>query len=243
MHRGYRVVGIECSPIMAAQLRDRFKDEIADGRFVLLEVGVAAENGEMEFWVSEQHEWSSFDRTIASRNGKAHHAVPVATRRFADIVGEHGVAHFCKIDIEGNDHFCLLGMTPETAPDYISIEMSHRRGDEDIELLSGLGYTRFKIVSQVTRAPPYRLTTWLGYSLPAGRSARVRNAVKRLFGIPKVGEWTFARGSSGVMGPETAGGWHNKEWALKRWRFLHDVDKKFSMRGLGEWFDIHATKD
>lgn len=50
LSRGFRVVGIECSPVMVEGLRDRFKDEIADGRLVLLNVGVASHNGEMVFF-------------------------------------------------------------------------------------------------------------------------------------------------------------------------------------------------
>ncbi len=54
LSRGYRVVGIECSPVMIENLRERFEQEIADGRLVLLNVGVASHNGEMEFWVSDK---------------------------------------------------------------------------------------------------------------------------------------------------------------------------------------------
>jgi FkbM family methyltransferase len=242
LHRGYKVVGIEASPVMAEQLRERFKTEIAQERFKLLVVGVAEQTGEMEFWLSDMHEWSSFDRTIASRNGTPHRAIRVPTQRFSDIVAEHGIPYFCKIDIEGNDRFCLLGMTRETAPPYISIEMNHESGDGDLELLRSLGYTRFKIISQVTRAQPYRLTTWLGYALPAKASDLLRKVVKRTVGKSRIDGWKFNYGSSGSFGPDTSGPWHDFSWALSKWRFLSDIDKRYAARGLGEWFDVHAMK-
>jgi FkbM family methyltransferase len=242
LHRGYRVVGIEASPVMSAQLQARFPGEIAEGRLILLTVGVAEQNGEMQFWQSQVHEWSSFDRSIASRDGTPHHAIMVPTRTFSDIVAEYGVPFFCKIDIEGNDRLCLHGMTVDSSPPYISIEMSHSHGDQDIALLRDLGYTQFKLFSQVTRAQPYRLTTWLGYALPAKASGLLRRVVKRLLGGRKHGDWMFAYGSSGDFGPDTPGPWHDVDWALARWRFLHDIDKRHASGGLGEWFDVHARK-
>lgn len=243
LNRGFRVVGIECSPVMASRLRERFASEIADGRLVLLDVGVASENGEMEFWMSDQTEWSSFDRSIASRNGTPHRAIKVQTRRFSEILAEQGLPFYCKIDIEGNDRLCLEGMTRDTAPPYVSIEMNHQSGDRDIALLRELGYDRFKIVSQVTMTQPNRLLTFLGYALPRRWVTPFQTRVKRLLGVGQIDGWEFKRGSSGPFAEETPGRWHDANWALRRWKFLHDIDKRFAARGLGNWFDIHATRN
>ncbi len=242
LSRGFRVVGIECSPVMVEELRDRFKDEIADGRLVLLNVGVASHSGEMEFWMSDRHEWSSFDREIASRNGTPHRAVMVQTRHFSEILAEQGVPYFCKIDIEGHDRLCLEGMTKDTAPPYISIELNHRSGDKDIELLRDLGYQRFKIVSQVTLAQPNKLITTLGYALPIRWARLLQRRVRSTFGVERVGSWNFKFGSSGAFAEDTPGKWHDVKWALQRWKFLHDLDSRYSAKGLGDWFDIHASK-
>lgn len=243
LSRGYRVVGIECSPVMIENLRERFEQEIADGRLVLLNVGVASHNGEMEFWVSDQHEWSSFDRTIASRNGTPHRAVAVQTRRFSEILAEQGIPFFCKIDIEGHDRLCLEGMTKDTAPPYISIEMSHQSGDRDIELLRDLGYDRFKIVSQATLTQPSSLLTTLGYALPKRFARSLQRKVRRLLGAGNQDGWVFKVGSSGPFAEESPGRWHDVKWALRRWRFLHDLDRRYAAGGLGDWFDVHATKN
>ena len=243
LSRGFRVVGIECNPVMVEELRGRFAREIAEGTLVLLNVGVASDNGEMEFWVSDQHEWSSFDRSIASRNGTPHRAVTVRTRRFGEILAEQGVPFFCKIDIEGHDRLCLEGMTPETAPRYLSIEMNHRSGDSDIELLRALGYQRFKIISQATLAQPIRSLTTLGYALPKRWGGLLQRMSRSLLGVPRLDGWEFKHGSSGAFAEDTPGPWHDANWALERWKFLHDLDSRYAAKGLGDWFDVHAARD
>src|SRR4051812_24616485 len=80
---GYRVVGVEASPLAVQTIGARFKAEIAQGRYILVPVGIAESDGVTPFWVCDDHPpWSSFDRDIASRNGSRHHQVEVQTRSF-----------------------------------------------------------------------------------------------------------------------------------------------------------------
>lgn len=239
---GYRVIGIEANPVLADPLRDKFAAEIDAGRFTLLNIGVAATEGELEFWLSDHAEWSSFSREIASRNATTHRAVMVPTRLFADIVDEYGVPYYCKIDIEGNDSLCLMGLTPETAPPYISIEMSHAQAGADLELLRDLRYDKFKVISQRTRTQPTRLEAWLGYALPPKWSRRVRLRIRNWFGVHSVGAWKFAANSSGPFAEKTPGRWRSYGATVRMWRFLRDVDRRYSKEGVGDWFDIHACK-
>jgi Methyltransferase FkbM domain len=77
-----------------------------------------------------------------------HHAIPVDCISIMDIVDEFGVPDYMKIDIEGNDRICIAGLTKAAAPPYISIEMDHTPGDEDIQRLADLGYRGFKVICQ-----------------------------------------------------------------------------------------------
>jgi FkbM family methyltransferase len=168
IHRGYKVLGIEANPVMVSLLQDKFSREIESGTFTLLNFGIAKNEGEFEFWVCDDPpEWSSFDRGIASRNDAKHHSVMVKTRRFFDIITEHGVPFYCKIDMEGHDRLCLTSLTPKLTPEYISIEMAHKDGDVDISLLHDLGYRKFKIISQITWAQPTGLFTSVAFGMPA----------------------------------------------------------------------------
>lgn len=239
---GYRVLGIEANPDLAERLKDRFAREIREHQYILLNAGIAETEGQLDFWVSEISEWSSFNKEIASRNGTLHRSVTIPTRRFASVIREFGVPLYCKIDIEGNDRLCLIDLAPETAPSYVSIEMSHSDADVDLELLRKLGYKRYKIVSQVTRAQPIPLLMSMGYRLPTFFNRALRYATRKAFGVETKNGWKFQLGSSGSFGEDTPGSWHSCDHVRRTWKTLKDIDARFGTRGLAEWFDIHAAR-
>ena len=243
LSRGYRVVGVEASPPLADKLRLKFQEQIQEGRYTLLDVGVADQDGTAEFWMSDVTEWSSFDKSIASRNGTSHRAVQVPTRKFSSIVDEFGIPFYCKVDIEGNDRFCLTGFITETAPPYLSIEMSHKNGGLDLDLLDALGYRYFKIISQVTRAQPMPWLMRFDGLLPSGFPRKVfRETIKRTFGVRTLEGWKFSWGSSGAFGEDTPGPWHSLNEVRKLWKLLNEIDERAGENGLGEWFDFHAKR-
>ena len=58
-----------------------------------------------------------------------------------------GVPYYVKVDIEGADRHCILDLTAEQHPDYVSFEI----GNDAMELMKHLaltGYSRFKSISQ-----------------------------------------------------------------------------------------------
>jgi FkbM family methyltransferase len=240
--RGYRVVGVEANPVLAGLLRTRFAAEILQGSFVLLDVAIGADEGEAEFWVSDTSIWSSLDKQMAAREGRRTRPIVVHTRPFGSIIAEHGVAYYCKVDIEGADRMCLKGLAPETAPQYISVEMSPADAGEDLGLLKALGYTKFKIVGQAARSQPLPWVTSLVYRLPWRLAKLVRDANRRLRGVRSVAGWRFGVNSSGPFAEDTPGPWRTYASALRLWRFLRDIDLRLDARGLHDWFDIHATR-
>jgi FkbM family methyltransferase len=244
LSRGFSVVGIEASPGSVKNLTKRFAKEISDGTFILLNFGIAADEGEFDFWVCDDApEWSSFDRVIASRNGSRHHAVRVKTKRFAHIIGEFGTPFYCKIDIEGNDRACIQDLTPLTAPEYISIEMSHSSGDVDLGILKELGYSQFKIINQWTHAPASRILTSVSPLIGNRARSLLHRVDRRLRGARSDNDWHFTLGSSGPIGHETRGAWSTYSDALSLWSFLRDADRRAGTKGLGDWFDVHARRE
>lgn len=242
LSRGYRVVGVEANPVLVQSLKQKFSDAMADGRFVLENVGIAEHSGEMQFWISDVSEWSSFNRTIASRNGTGHRPIMIQTVTFNDLIEKHGVPYYCKIDIEGNDHLCIDAMRKEGCPPYVSIEMSHGRGGEDLKRLKELGYSDFKIVSQVTRSQPIEILIKAGYVLPRLAARIVRRLTSMTRGVTAVDGYVFRTGSSGSFAEDTPGPWRSYDAVLSTWQFLHDIDRLHGAGGLAEWFDIHARR-
>ena len=99
---GYRVVGSRRAPPMADRLRDQFPAESVP----------VASRCSTSGWRRRKDSWSSGCRitprgrpSTASRLAQrhTHRAVIVPTRLFENIIAEHGVPYYCKIDIEGND--------------------------------------------------------------------------------------------------------------------------------------------
>lgn len=234
LHKGFKVVGIEANPLAVARLRQRFHAEIEAGRYSLLPWGIAQAAGEAPFWVCDDHpEWSSFDRSIASRNGSRHHCVTVTTCRLASVLERFGPATYCKIDIEGNEKLCLEDLTAETRPTFISTEVID--GDRQIETLRRLGYTRFKLISQRTLRQPSMAIAWLKAHVPRWPERLIVTAEAKLMRHRFDGAWRFPGGSSGPFGEATPGAWLAADQALRLHNMLDRNGQDY------EWFDLHAA--
>ncbi|HEY8591761.1 MAG TPA: FkbM family methyltransferase [Sphingomicrobium sp.] len=233
LHKGFRVVGVEASPVAVEKLRSRFAAEIVDGRYVLLAVAIASETGQAPFWVCDDHPpWSSFDRDIAARNGCGHHEVQVETRTFASILQEFGRAAYCKIDIEGNDDLCLAAFSENTRARYVSVELID--GDEQLRLLRDNGYCDFKLISQRSFRQPSPALLRLKAKLPQLARLPISKAEALVRHQPEP-DWRFRGGSSGPFGEATAGPWQGFDEALDMWRAIADLGNDLS-----DWHDIHA---
>jgi FkbM family methyltransferase len=261
LFHGYNVVAIDANPVMIEMARLRFAREIQDKRLTLLNVGISNTPGTETFWVSDKPDWSSFDRTIASRNGTGHRSIHVPVVRFAQLVAEYGVPHYLKIDIEGNDRLCVEALKGRTLPKYISAEsecvgdstlLSDDEATAMLESLRDVGYRRFKLVDQsrprdsegANAAARFgkRLVTRTAHSLIqlAGISAIARRFVHSAR-VANLG-LENSRGSSRRWGEDAPGVWMSFERA--RSVYLQERHAFFAQdRPLYSfWCDWHATK-
>jgi FkbM family methyltransferase len=232
LHKGYRVIGVEASPPAVALLQERFRAEIESGRYTLVPAGIAQSRGRAEFWVCDDWpHWSSFDRTLASRNGARHHKVRVNTCRFSSLLEKFGVPFY---DIEGNDGLCLDDLERDTAPPFISVEASD--GEREIRRLSQIGYSRFKVISQSShRQLPLSLLRFKA-RFPFGVRRSIEKVQLRLWRRRRDGSWRFPAGSSGPFGEESRGEWLSADEAS-------ELNRMFEMgSGHLDWQDIHAAR-
>jgi FkbM family methyltransferase len=264
--QGYRVVAIEADPTLAEEGRKRFAREIQEKRLMLLNVGVAAEEGTAQFWICDRRpEWNSFDRRIASRNGEKHHAVNIPTVRFAKILAEQGLPYYLKIDIEGNDPLCVNDLVEHNAPSYVSVECectgsdeetSQEPGLESLALLAAKGYRRFKLVDQDHLVPLQitsteegrsrdRSTRWQQLKRKIARKLAPRFSAPVRQGTTLAGEpisYRFAAGSSGTWGEDIPGPWLSRDEAAacylqhRTQHFASGSEPAYSF-----WCDWHAT--
>ena len=162
LSRGFNVVAVDANPTMIEAAKQRFSKEVSNGKLTLLNVGIASARGSSTFCISDHVEWSSFDVSIASRDGNSHKPITVTTTPFADILSEYGTPHYLKIDIEGYDRLCVEALEGKTLPRFISVESECagdplKLSDDDatsmLRLLRHVGYKRFKFVNQLDLVP------------------------------------------------------------------------------------------
>ena len=244
LRNGYRVVAVDANPAVVKAAATRFGREVAEGRFIPLNVGIAEGEGTKTFWVSDARtEWSSFDTAIAGRLGPPR-GVEVSLRSFESILAEHGVPLYCKIDIEGNDDLCLAGMRPDFRPTFVSVEITPRELQPRplLEALSGLGYDRFKVVHQLSFTVPHR--GWY-VARQAGVVRLGKSVLEQLNGLLRghrwEGGWRFRIGSSGPLPQRLPGRWMTAEATARLEAQLEDLFRRGVLGDPPDWFDLHAT--
>jgi FkbM family methyltransferase len=124
--KGFRVVGVEPDVQTYYALLERFAPEIEAGRLVIHNLAADARYGEIvEFFHHERHQGVSglsHGRAEFALGYKSYH---VMTIDWATLIAQHGVPHYAKIDIEGNERAFLKGAAGSfPLPLYISIEIS-----------------------------------------------------------------------------------------------------------------------
>ena len=241
---GYRVVAVEAYPDLAQRLQERFREEIAQGRMVVVNKAIADKPGEVTFYINrEVTDWSTADPAWAERNralGAESDAISVEAVPFAVILREHGCPCYLKIDIEGADMQCVAGLGDiEQTPRYVSIEsnkVSWSGLRKEFDALCQLGYDRFQVVDQ-----------------KAHRSGRYLSRDGREF------DHQFQMGASGPFGEDLAGPWLTKKQAMRRYRWiflcyrligdntllervLPRIPLARRLMRLVSWYDTHAAR-
>ena len=260
LYKGYRVVAVEADPTLVAQAGRRFRRQIADGRLILVNAAVSETEGRLPFWICESNSaWSSFDRSVAARNGSPHHEIHVDAWTFASILEQFGNPYFLKIDIEGNDYLCIRALVPEESPQYLSIEGSPKI-NENLAQLRDLGYTGFKLIGQRYFLPmqpdptpeQVRYEKLMGFGRKLPRFAQVvRRWISEIWAtliLRRDRRWIFPIGTSGSFGEATLGAWQSYD------EIKATIDHFDRQRRRGEpsvfwkdneysyWVDLHARK-
>ena len=218
--RGFRVLAIEANPELMQNALTRFAREIRTGRLMILNVGIAEEEGSvLPFWICDaDSRLSSFDRGLASLNDCCpHHEIRVPCQRFRSILERFSVPFYMKVDIQGHDGLCVKDLDSQKLPKFISVS--------DINLLDSLykvGFNYFKCISQ-----GYYLPLQLPLTVEARRLQRAkwlqqnRNPLTRAFRKLGGRHWIerkfnrvrtrdgrlFPDGSSGPFGDDLPGRW------------------------------------
>jgi FkbM family methyltransferase len=198
--KGFRVIGFEADPDLAAQCRSRLSDDIENGKLIIVEGAITeltsgdTKDRKIKFYKNQSNSvWGTVVSDWAHRNeflGKSNEIIEVPVVNFSECLKKYGIPHYLKIDIEGMDTVCLkVLMDFRQKPDYVSIEsekVSFGKLLEELNLLTQLGYTKFKAIQQrgISRQiepNPSKEGCYLSYQFKEGSSG--------LFGADLPYEW------------------------------------------------------
>jgi FkbM family methyltransferase len=226
---GSRVVAVEANPLLVKRGEDRFRNEIASGRLTIVHAAISSDTAPVELTLSADDLGASsmFHDRVADRQPAGSFTAPGLPIR--NLMQQYGVPEYLKVDIEGADRFCILNLTADTRPRYLSFEIGPDV-DELLEHVRSIGYTRFKIINQVSLRE-------------LANEANLRDrAVLRLAELMGVGEPRRLRRSgrffsagrcSGPVPWKTDGRWHSGDETVARWRRAQSRS--------GVHYDIHAA--
>ena len=230
LESGYRVLSIEANPALVQDAEKRFATQVKSGQLTCVHAAIAATCGPVALTLGGADLGSSSTSSSWVTNmPMGSIIVPGITMQ--QILEEHGVPYYMKVDIEGADRLAVLALTPETRPKYLSFEIS---GDVE-ELVShsqSIGFTRFKIINQnsfreianqysVVDRARLRLVRYLGYEEP------------RL--VRRHGRFFVSGHSSGPVPWRSDGKWYSATATLDRWR---EAKAGNTVHG---WYDVHAA--
>jgi FkbM family methyltransferase len=218
LKKGFRVVGVEAHPELAAGVAQRLQDDVLADRLRIYDAAIADHEGEVTFYANDQKDdWGTTCPEFVARNeslGTRHRPLRVRCLPLAKLIRECGVPYYAKIDIEGADLLCLQAFLEfEARPRYLSIEASLTEFEAFFTELSHLwvlGYRQFKIVNQALNA-----------------SARCPDP-------PREGRYVeqrFDGHMSGPFGEEAPGEWLDVEETLRRYRRIVDEQRRFGASG------------
>jgi len=149
LHKGLKVVGIDANPSMCERCKERFKNEINDGRLIVLNIGVSEYTGKSEFYINgREPEISTFFPRKFNDDAHEWRSESIEVRPFSSLVSSFGYPHFVKIDVEFCDKYVLRDMLMnDIRPKFVSAECH----EIDVyRLLVAMGYEEFNLVPGAT---------------------------------------------------------------------------------------------
>jgi FkbM family methyltransferase len=257
LSRGFRVLAVDADPQMVEAVERACPSQLASGRLILLNVAVSdKDDGESDFHLSRNSEWSSLEKAISDRNNTYQRSIKVKTRTLPSLVVQYGLPYYCKIDVEGYDTVCLRTMSQlEHLPAFISTETeclaefedgTETKSLETLNALRDLGYRKFKLIDQrglvvLELGTKFYCSNFLDQLTELGMHLKRRRQCRLL--KHKLG-YDFPNGSTGPFGDDLSSEWLTYELAKENLLFhREEFFKARWARNYSFWCDWHAKLD
>ena len=231
---GYRVLSIEANPALVQHAEKRFATQVKSGQLTCVHAAIAATCGPVALTLGGADLGSSSTSSSWVTNMPMG-SITVPGITMQQILEEHGVPYFMKVDIEGADRRPrdrLFLATKISAEPFIALWAISGDVEELVSHSQSIGFTRFKIINQnsfreianqysVVDRARLRLVRYLGYEEP------------RL--VRRHGRFFVSGHSSGPVPWRSDGKWYSATATLDRWR---EAKAGNTVHG---WYDVHAA--
>jgi FkbM family methyltransferase len=219
LNKGFKVVAVEASPILASTLRERFDEQLKTDRLTIVNAGVFQAEGTFPFYRNlDNDHWSSFDPAYGTRQGTRYETIDVPCVTISSLLNMYGVPRYLKIDVEGADRMILAELCRTSCrPAFISVE---EYGFVTLSDLHDLGYEAFFIAPQRDKSWASRENGHEGMAI----------------------EKTFNGYDSGPFGLDIPGPWLSFEEARDHFAKGVRNEEGIYVGPEHEWHDVHATK-
>jgi len=150
LHKGYKVVGIEPSPLMIMKNYVRFREELIAEKLYFVHAAVGTTYKMEQFFTVPRE--PGLDRLLQNAPA-SEFVVPTysAVIPLTAVLDRFGTPYYLKIDTEGNEAAILAQLNNRELPAYIS---SEAHSEEPVKTMYNLGYRKFKItLHDTTRGP------------------------------------------------------------------------------------------
>jgi FkbM family methyltransferase len=253
LRRGYSVLGVEANPTLLPFLFDKFSLQVANGQVRIVNKAIAETPGTMQFAIyCKATEWGTAASEFIDRNATLNQVpeiIQVEAVSFEEVLKEHGIPYYLKIDIEGMDMVCINALQKfQERPRFISVESAVTSGIsnfessfDEIARLWCLGYRRFKYVDQAALA---KLNGTILDKEGAPISYKHHHYSSGPFGEETPGEWldaqaTLHRARQLIRYQNTigSGGRHHCRFLSKVGRRSRRYLKRLPSHS---WYDLHA---
>ena len=157
LNEGYKIIAVECSPVMVDYIRTHYESELNTNQIILVDKAITdKDNDIVDFYICNYISvWSSCNPEIPYRRNDNVTKIQVPTITLKSLIQEYGCPYYCKIDIEGNDAIAIksiIGLSE--IPKFISAESEctnyeNRNSIDPYEVLDAMkdaGYTQFSII-------------------------------------------------------------------------------------------------
>lgn len=227
LEMGCRVVAVEANPQLVNKAKQQFPAQIVSGQLTCINAAISANGEPAELTLSGDDLGSStlFGERIAHMRPVGSITVPGLT--IAQLFNRYGIPRYLKVDIEGADRFCVLSLTRDKCPAFVSFEIGSDV-DELLVHVSALGYKRFKIINQNSFREVGNIECL--YDRLARRLMRHLGYADPLL-IRRAGRFFAAGRSSGPVPWRSDG----------HWRSFDETRSIITKMELPGWNDIHAT--